>query len=433
MDFERDLEYIFKTLSITDPATKNVVAGEFLGSNKNRDEFIKLYSFGSSKKPQGKQQLQQQKQTKSFAAPNIWDTDGPYTIANAHSRQIASKVSASSTPIANEAFPKLESTKKPNQWKASSSASSSNSNKKPSTKSQRVAKAVEQPNIWNPTERQIKYSKITPTELEEICLKYNRINRDDIIDAIKDCESRIDAENHLFYLYGNVVMETRLFAAATYVTKETSDEKVDDDNAYDHDDGPYDCGVCDTDSQDNIPEVNENYILDIFKRISPKVGEELESLKEEWRAIEQEIRLKTHEANIDSREGRVLRYELGKKHISSRKQDIYFVKRDIADRIFVSHNKHLSSILLTNGLSSIEIDLHHLWLDEAIERLQAMIDLAHTNKWSSLKIVTGKGTHSKSPTPILYTKIGNWLKNSKGCLGIAKIVDGAGCYDVFLR
>ena len=47
------------------------------------------------------------------------------------------------------------------------------------------------------------------------------------------------------------------------------------------------------------------------------------------------------------------------------------------------------------------VDLHHLLVDEALQRTFCMIKLAYHWRWPSLKIITGKGNHSAGGSKLL--------------------------------
>ncbi len=69
--------------------------------------------------------------------------------------------------------------------------------------------------------------------------------------------------------------------------------------------------------------------------------------------------------------------------------------------------KPAAPIDISKSLPSVQdrLDLHNLYLDEALRRTTAYINNAIRNGLQTVEIITGKGHHSKNATPVLRGRI----------------------------
>jgi len=94
-------------------------------------------------------------------------------------------------------------------------------------------------------------------------------------------------------------------------------------------------------------------------------------------------------------------------------------KFDVWKNKKVRHNKYLQA-------AQSEIDLHGLTREEARDTLENFLENAKNNKYSRVRIITGKGLHSENGYSVLNGYIKNILEKKGLKYSDAKICDG-GC------
>jgi DNA-nicking Smr family endonuclease len=62
------------------------------------------------------------------------------------------------------------------------------------------------------------------------------------------------------------------------------------------------------------------------------------------------------------------------------------------------------------------VDLHHLHVDEALQRVRCVVNLAFRWGWPELCIVCGKGNHSNSGQSPVLRNVEMFLQRTKGAL-----------------
>ena len=74
---------------------------------------------------------------------------------------------------------------------------------------------------------------------------------------------------------------------------------------------------------------------------------------------------------------------------------------------------------------SQEIDLHGLTLEQALAKVYLLIDQVKIGSW--VKVITGKGRHSKDGVPVLFPGIHNLLNHSNKVENVS-ILPGDGAF-----
>ncbi len=69
----------------------------------------------------------------------------------------------------------------------------------------------------------------------------------------------------------------------------------------------------------------------------------------------------------------------------------------------------VEEILLALEREPLTVDLHHLYVSEALRRLRATIDLAWRQNWKRLRVICGEGKHSYDNVPKINPKVNDIL------------------------